>query len=133
MSLVNDDLYPVSLVGKHITTIALIGPIRVVLDDYTIQIEEPEFDIQDGENIRHVRFNPAASEEPIGLDALGKLFGQEVTSAKATEIGVLRVELRHELTLILPAGTSYEPWSLRGPAGTLISLPSGGLTCVASQ
>jgi hypothetical protein len=128
MAVVHKDLYPASLTGERLGEIRLVGVIRLYLADYYVEIEEPEFVIRQPEGRVTVRFNPARNEIPTGLDSLGRLFGMTVVEAKAHDDGSLVIDFADGFGITVSGRTQYEPWTITGPMGTLVSLPSGGLT-----
>jgi hypothetical protein len=122
------ELYPASLVGERLKDIRLMGIVRLYFGDYYLQIEDPEFVVRQPGGDTTVKFNPARNEEPTGLDSLGRLFGKSVATAQAHDDGSLIIDFADGFGLVLSAGSGYEPWTLTGPLGTLVSLPSGGLS-----
>lgn len=104
-----------------------MGVVRLYVGEYYVQIETPEFIVRQPEREITVRFNPARHETPTGLDSLGRLFGMVVVQAEASDDGSLTIGFVGGFGIAVPAGSEYEPWAIRGPIGTLVSLPSGGL------
>jgi hypothetical protein len=65
--------------------------------------------------IVHCSFNPAAGERPVGLDALGALYGKVVSEARMLEDGSLLFGFDDGARLRLAVDPNYEmrsphPW-----------------------
>jgi hypothetical protein len=124
-----EDMEIPELIGSSITAIVLDGTIQLLFGEdqrSNLRIEVPFSVLEKGEP-SEVSFSPATGQSPQGMGILASIFRATVIGAVALEDGSLLIELSGERTVAVEPSLDYEPWTLTGPAGTLVSLPGGGL------
>lgn len=114
--------------GCAVVSIELIGLIRINFEGRVppqLSIESAfEVSTPDGTTV-HCRFNPAAGEWPVGLDAVGALYGKVLADARMLKDGSLVFEFDDGTVLRLPVDPNYESGHIVAP-GLYLVVPPGG-------
>jgi hypothetical protein len=116
------------VVGHAVSSIELIGLVRINFGrDRNMQLcIESRCEITDKDGmVVSVRFSPATEPSPVGLDALGALYNQTVTSAVAAGDGSLRIAFKNGSVLNLPVDPYYEAGHFVLPDRYVVVPPAG--------